>query len=37
MASDQYSISDRAAATIASASLKDHGIITAEENAYVVD
>ena len=37
MASDPYSFSNKAAATIASAAFKDHGIITAEENAYVVD
>ena len=37
MASDRYSVSDGAAAAIASGVLKDHRISTAEENCYVIE
>ena len=37
MAFDRLSVSGRAAAAIASAALKDHGIITVEGNFHFID
>ena len=37
MACDRFSVSNRAAAAIASATLKDHGHITNEDNSLIID
>lgn len=37
MACDRYGVSDRAASVIATAALKDHGIITNEDTTFVID